>query len=400
VSVRLPRGVLIAVAVLDIGAVLAAQPLYPPGTWDLSAGVLYAATITSFSGVGAFLAVRVPANPIGWLLVAAGTLLAVGIFGGAYAMASVAASGGTWPATALLAWLTDVSFIPPIVIVAAGVPAVFPDGRLPSSRWRWLPIVLVSGTIAAIAEPAFTPGPINDAMPVDNPFGVPALVPYVELANAISTVTAAPAFVGGVAAVATRFRRGTVVERQQVKWLLAVAAVAAIAFPFAFVLPAGIPSTIAWYVGFGSLIGLPVAIGIAIRRYRLYEIDRIVSRTLAWAIVTAVVGAVFVGGVLVLEAVLGDVTQGQTLAVAASTLVAFALFQPLRRRIQALVDRRFDRARVDGDRMAAAFAEHLRDQVEVDSVALQLDATVRTAVLPRTTAVWLRSRNDFRTKEA
>ena len=134
----------------------------------------------------------------------------------------------------------------------------------------------------------------------------------------------------------------------------------------------------------------PLAIGIAVVRYRLYEIDRIISRTIGWALVTGLLVAVFIGGVLALQALLADFTQGQTLAVAASTLVAFALFQPVRRRVQRAVDRRFDRARYDGERTAAAFAERLRDEVDLVTLAAELQGTVGAAVRPTISSLWLR----------
>jgi hypothetical protein len=145
---------------------------------------------------------------------------------------------------------------------------------------------------------------------------------------------------------------------------------------------------------------VPISIAIAVLRYRLYEIDRIISRTIGWAIVTACIVAIYLAGVLVLQGALEGATQGDTLAVAASTLLAAASFQPLRRRIQDLVDRRFHRTRYDAERMAAAFTERLRDQVDLEAVTGHLGATTREAVAPRTMTLWLRSRNDFRTKEA
>jgi hypothetical protein len=136
---------------------------------------------------------------------------------------------------------------------------------------------------------------------------------------------------------------------------------------------------------------IPIAIGIAILRYRLYEIDRVISRTIGWAIVSGMLVAVFVGGVFALQAILAGFTQGETLAVAASTLVAFALFQPLRRRVQRVVDHRFDRARYDGERTAAAFAERLRDEIDLARLRESLALTARDAVRPTVASVWLRT---------
>jgi hypothetical protein len=384
-----------ALAALSIILVVLAQPLYPAADFDPSATILFISSATSFTAVGAFLAVRVPQNAIGTLLMAAGVLLSIGVFSGAYALASVDRAGASWPLTALAGWLTNLLFIPPVVIVAAAVPSIFPDGRLPSPRWRWLPIAMVMGVMLSSAKPAFMVGPIGE-LPVDNPFGIPALEPLLSITDLVATLTAAPVLLGAVAAVAVRYRRGTTVERQQIKWLLAVASVAAVSFSIAFTATIVAPLTrladVGWVIGFAALAALPLAIAAAILRYRLYEIDRLVSRTVGWTAVTGILVAVFACAVVALQGLLSGFTQGQTLAVAASTLLAFALFQPLRGRVQRAVDRRFDRARYDGERVSTAFAERLRDQVDLAGIERDLAITVGIAMSPESSAVWLRER--------
>jgi hypothetical protein len=387
---------LTGLAVVDVAAVVVAQLLYPPGELDLLAGIIFTAAVATFSAVGAFLAIRVPGNRIGGLFLLAGTLLAAGVFSGAYAEASVTASGGTWPATPLLAWAADVLYIPPVIIVAAAVPSVFPDGNLPSSRWRWLPLLMIVGVVLASLNPGLSPGPVNETLTVENPFGVPALAPYLPIADTIATLVAGPVLLGAVAAVWTRYRRGSVVERQQIKWLLAVASLAAVAFTTAFLATAFVPSAsivsnAGWVAGFIALACLPVAIAIAIVRYRLFEIDRLVSRGLAWALVTGMLVVVFGGSILVLQGALGGITQGDTLAVAASTLVAAALFQPLRARVQRSVDRRFNRARVDAQRTLDDFGAHLRDDVDLVTLDRRLLGAVHSTVQPRGAAIWIRT---------
>jgi hypothetical protein len=392
VAVR--AGALAAIAVADVVAVVVAQPLYPPGAFDLSAGLIFTAAVTTFAGVGAFLTVRVPGNSIGPLLLVAATMLGFGVFAGAYGQASLYRADGAWPATAVMAWLNNVLFVAPVVIVAAAVPSVYPDGRLPSPRWRWLPVLMVVGTVLATLQPAFRPGSIGDPFALDNPFALPALAPLLEMAGVIATVTAAPVFLGAVAAVATRFRRGTPVERQQVKWLLSVAAVAAVALSLAFVAAAVAPGSpfadLGLIVGFAALAAMPVAIGLAIARHRLYEIDRIISRTVGWTLVTGILVAVFAGLVVGFQALLAGFTQGQTLAVAASTLVAFALFQPLRHRVQRVVDRRFDRARYSGEQVALHFGGRMRDETDLGRASSALRDTAHAAVRPVFASVWLR----------
>ena len=236
-SRRFHTRMLVAIAGISVSAAVVAPLIAPPGAFDLPTAAIFTLAVASMTGVGAFLAIRVPANRIGRLLLGAGGMLAAGIFCGAYTLASVDA-GGSWPLTAYAAWLTDLLWLPPIVIVAAGVPMVFPDGRLPSSRWRWIAWLLVAGTALSCLTPAFTPGPISEDMTVTNPFGLPALGPYLPLADAVAMLTALPAFLGAWAAVAARFRRGSSVERHQIKWLLAVALVGVIAFPVAVALAA------------------------------------------------------------------------------------------------------------------------------------------------------------------
>jgi hypothetical protein len=200
-----------------------------------------------------------------------------------------------------------------------------------------------------------------------------------------------------------RYRRGDRVERLQIRWFIAAVAVAAAGFAGVIVeqgLRTADGPLVSALVAYAGILAMPVAIGAAVTRYRLYEIDRIISRTIGWAIVTACIVAIYLAGVLVLQGALEGATQGDTLAVAASTLLAAASFQPLRRRIQDLVDRRFHRTRYDAERMAAAFTERLRDQVELDGAARHLLVTAGQAVVPRSITVWVRSRNDFRTKEA
>jgi len=195
--------------------------------------------------------------------------------------------------------------------------------------------------------------------------------------------------ISSAAAVVLRFRRGSTVERQQLKWpVLAVVLFGAVY---------GGASVNAIIIGDGtilfglSLAGIPISVTIAVLRYRLYAIDHIISRTLSWAVITGILLLVFVGCVLALQGLLAGVTRDQTLAVAASTLATFALFQPLRGRVQRAVDRRFDRARVVGDRAASAFAERLRDEVAIEVIATDLQTTIDGAVKPSTQAIWLRS---------
>jgi len=381
----------IGLGVAAVAAVVAGLLLMPPerSTPDL---LLFLVVVVTVSGVGAFLAVRVPGNVIGWMLLASGMLFGYGILSGGYAYRSIDDPAGLWPATALLGWLNNLLFLPPVMIVVVAVPLVFPDGRLLSPRWRWVAAALAIGTLAAGVRPALAPGPMGD-LGIDNPFGQPALQSAVGAIDTLAALTALPVFVASMASVVVRYRRGGPIERHQLKWLIAVTALAAASLPFAFVggtLGLTVAANAAWFVGFVAIAALPIAIGIAILRYRLFEIDRIISRTLGWAIVTGVLVAVFAGAVVLLQAALAPFTQENTIAVAASTLIAFALFQPLRLRVQHAVDRRFDRARYDGQRTVDAFAERVRNEVDLGTLRTSLSATASGAVRPAGVGVWLR----------
>jgi len=389
--VRARAVVAIGLGVAAVTAVVAGLLLMPPerSTPDL---LLFLVVVVTVSGVGTFLAMRVPGNVIGWLLLASGLLFGYGILSGGYAYRSIDDPTGLWPGTALLGWLNNLLFLPPVMIVVVAVPLVFPDGHLLSPRWRWVAAALAIGTLAAGVRPAFAPGPMGD-LGIDNPFGRPGLEPLINTIDTLAAVTALPVFIASMASVVVRYRRGGPIERHQLKWLIAVTALAAASLPFAFVggtLGLTVAANAAWFVGFLAIAALPIAIGIAILRYRLFEIDRIISRTLGWAIVTGVLVAVFAGAVVLLQAVLATFTQENTIAVAASTLIAFALFQPLRLRVQHAVDRRFDRSRYDGERTVDAFTDRVRNEVDLGTLRTSLSATASAAVRPAAVGVWLR----------
>jgi hypothetical protein len=201
----------------------------------------------------------------------------------------------------------------------------------------------------------------------------------------------------GIAGLGVRFRRSSGLVRVQMRWLVAslCAILASLVIGLSVTLVLGeTGAELAWLPVIVAYPTLPIAVYIAITRYRLYEIDRIVSRTVAWAIVTGLLLAVFAAGVVSLQAILSGITQGQTLAVAASTILAFGLFQPLRRRVQRIVDRRFDRARYDGQAMSAVFADRLRNEVDLVTLRNELVATATAAVRPTGAGLWLRRRHE------
>ena len=345
-------------AVIDVVAVLVARLADPGG--DVGTALLYGIGIASFVGVGALLNARVRANPIGAMLLAAGTVLVVAVALGTYADIGKL-QVPVWPGSGLARTIGDAMFIYPIVIALIGIPLFFPDGRLPSRRFRWVVGITIANMVVWTLEavvPLLPNG--NGGAAIADLGGLAAILDTLQLFVFFATIVS---FGGAMVAVWVRFRRGDPVQRHQVKWLVAAVSLGAIAFPASFVSFNLNPvvSNALTIVGFLALFALPVAIGIAILRYRLYEIDRIISRTLSYAFVTGVLGIVFVVTVLLLQAILTPITGGQTIAVAASTLAVFALFQPVLRGVRRRVDRRFDRARYDADVTVQTFAARLRE---------------------------------------
>ena len=348
--------------------------------------------VINLSGVGGLLIVRRPGNPIGALLLFAGVLTAVSWGGGYYTRLDDFVGAGRLPFVVPFAWLTGWIFTPTLGLMGVFVPMLYPTGHLPGPRWRivaGIAIVAISIGIVATAT-----APMIDTMgnsdTITNPF-VPSqpLSDVIQALGSLSLLLAPPVILIVWANLVARFRRSRGVERQQMKWFLSVATVAGIGTSVSIV-TSGPVSDASWIIGTISIGFLPLAIGVAILRYRLYEIDRIVSRTVAYGVVTAVLVVTFAGISLALEAALASTTQASTLAVAVSTLAVFALFQPLRRRVQSAVDRRFDRYRFEADRTAAEFAERLRDEVDPDRIRLELDRVLAQTVAPTSAIVWLR----------
>jgi hypothetical protein len=374
-----------SLAVFAVGNVL-----YPSSDADPAFTVMFSAIIAAFVFVGALLVARVPGNRIGYLILGSGALLATTVLVGTLAI--VGAEQGTIAPeiVAVATIVNDLGFLVAIVGIMVGIPLIFPDGRLLSPRWRAVVALVVLGLAADAVSQLLGPGPLAEGE-VPNPFSVPALYPLTGLLDAVASASVV-AFVFAMLAVVVRYRRADETERHQLKWLIADAAVAAIALPVAFLAPEGVVTEVALGIGLLATLALPLAIAVAVLRYRLYEIDRIISRTIAWALISGVVLVTFAVLVVALSALLANQAQGPTLAVAASTLGAYALFQPLRRRVQRAVDRRFDRARYDTARTAEVFGERLRETVELDGLAGELANAARGAVHPASTALWLAPR--------
>jgi hypothetical protein len=339
---------------------------------------------------GAVLASRRPRHPVGWLLLAFG-LLAQALTSAAegYARYGLLVRPGTLPAASHLAALASASFIPGLGCIGF-ILLLTPTGSLPSPRWRWF------AWLAAAVPAAFLVSwllgmpqsePDSPLGAVRNPFAIPGLAGPLQVVYGVASPVTALTMVAAAGSLVGRFRRARGVERQQLRWLTFAAALAPLAV---LVTAAGILTdqlTVAgWAIGL-YLALLPLAIGAAILRYRLYDIDRIISRTLAYALLTLLLGLGYAAVVLGLGQLLG---RQSSLVVAAATLAVAALFQPARRRIQAAVDRRFDRRRYDAARTIAAFSARLRQEVDLDALTGELLAVVQETMQPTRASLWLR----------
>jgi hypothetical protein len=382
---------LVAATVLFLAGHLAFWPLLGSDHGD--AVFRIASVLLTFAfGVPAILILgRQPRNGVGWLLITIPLMAQFAFFVGDYATYSLVASPGALPGGRGAAWIDRWAIVPALSMF---IPLflLFPDGRVPSPRWRpvlWL--VVAAPTVATLAF-ALTPGPLTGAFAdlesvrVVNPLGLDALKGPVDALTQVGGAgTALAAFLAG-ASLLVRFRSRGGVERQQIKWLAFVGIVFLVELLLApFVDPIGD----AWFglMFFTLVLGIPAACAVAILKYRLYEIDRIVNRTVVYVLVSAVLAGVYVGLAVGLGSLSGS---DNSLVVAGSTLVVAALFRPVRGRIQALIDRRFYRRKYDATRTLEAFSVRLRGEIDLDELSEHLVAVVQETMQPAQAGLWLR----------
>jgi hypothetical protein len=346
--------------------------------------------------VGFLLVVRRPRNAIGWLLI----VIAFGFIGtGSLTdldLEALTSGAASWP-DFLRAWLSSWAGSATFVAYLA-LAVLYPTGRFGEGRERVGMLLIGIGIASVVAQalvPAFLVNPEGTrAYLVPNRFGVlPDVLAAVGLTGEWWTILTIALLAGAAIDLVARFRRSTGLVRVQMRWLVASLCAIVASVVLALVVTVILGETgaeIAWLPVIVAYPTLPLAVYIAISRYRLYEIDRIVSRTVGWAVITSLLLVVFAAGVISLQAILSGITQGQTFAVAASTVLAFSLFQPVRRWVQRSVDRRFDRARYDAERTTGRFAERLRDEVELSVVEEELVRAVGHTLRPTGIAVWLR----------
>jgi hypothetical protein len=343
--------------------------------------------------VGAIVASRRPENPVGWLLCLSGVATSTSTFASQYAIYALLARPDSLPAGEAMAWIAAWT-LPIMNGVQVFYLLLFPTGRLPSRRWRWLAWLTVAYIVVGVLTSAFSPGAYLGSLgPIRNPLGIEGLTQFYKAV----LYTMSPAlFLAAAFSLVVRLRRAVGVERQQLKWLAYAAGGLAIVSILIIITIA--IDTPRWYEWVANAIlvavtpGVPVAIGIAILRYRLYDIDLLINRTLVYGSLTATLVALYFGGIVVLQRLFVVLTgEKSTLAVVASTLLIAALFNPLRKRIQLFIDRRFYRRKYDAAKTLAAFSAKLRDETNLEALNSELVGVVGEAMQPAHASLWLRT---------
>ena len=370
------------------------------GLWGLAVALMAAAVTVNPAGVvrgepglliplrlifitpGAFLAGRRPANPVGWLLGGWGMVMAFGTFTSAYVDKGLVRDPGSLPGPSWVGWAEGVVWHPAFALLAFLL-LLFPHGRLPSRRWRPFAWFTVAVYLTLSLAAALAPGAVELYYPEAIP---PVHLPVSGLADVVFGLLLPGQLLllaAALVSVVLRLRRATGEERQQVKWFVYTVVTVVLVF-----------ATTTLVLGAGYLFPIfgliPVSVAVAVFKYRLYDIDRLINRTLVYGLLTALLIGVYAGLVFLLGVVLDPAVGESSLAVAAATLAVAALFQPARRRVQTVVDRRFNRRRYDAARTVEGFAARLRDQVDLDALHGELLAVVDQTMQPTRASLWLR----------
>jgi hypothetical protein len=343
------------------------------------------------------IASRHPRNTIGWLFCSVGLIEGINSLAGGYAEYWLASSSGIRTLGETAAWFSSWSWVVLVGLPTTFLLLLFPDGRLPSPRWRTAAWCAGLGTTGFVVSYAFDAGPLEDFPQIVNPYGIDS--PIVGIVGYTGSVVAVGSMVAAVSLI-VRLRGAGRVERQQIKWLAYGGAVVV-----GTILVAGVISiwsaTVSTVIISLALLVLPISTGIAIVRHRLYDIDLLINLTLVYGTLTATLILFYVGGVVSIQYAFRSLTRGKSqLAIVASTLAIAALFDPLRRRIQSFIDRRFYRRKYDIRKTLQTFSATLRDETDLDALDAELLGVVRETMQPAHVSLWLRPDTEPRAKRA
>src|SRR5215216_1211796 len=384
----------LSLALTALSLLLLALNLSHPNTHIFGPWLDNTLTAISYAPVGALIASRHPENPVGWLLCLYGLVISISHFGAQYATFALLAQPDSLPAGEAMAWI--VSWILPIINgLTVFYILLFPTGKLPSRRWRWLAWLTVAFVVVGVILSAFSSGALLGILgPIRNPLGIEG---FTNVYKALLYVMAPLLTIAAALAVFMRLRRAVGVERQQIKWFAYAAVATVSATILAYIIP-GVIDTPLWFeqVGFALNIAfipaIPVSIGIAILRYRLYDIDLIINRTLVYGSLTAALVMVYLGSIVLLQEAFRTLTGQQSgLAIVASTLLIAALFTPFRRRMQSFIDKRFYRRKYDARRTLEEFSAKLRNETNLEALKRDLGEVVSETMQPAHMSLWMRS---------
>ena len=373
--------------VIGLALVATTPPERVPVGFRIEDALSYLFMPLASTTVGAVVAWRRPRNPIGWLLAALGWISSWQYLTAGYAVRGLFGDASL-PFAELAAWAFSSSGMWEGVVLGDLV-LRFPDGRLAEPRGRSIRALFVVAAVFTTAAIAFRPGPLFIFREVANPLGVAGADRVLDAALGAATLLYVASAVYSISALLKRSGQAVGAARQQFKWFLSgVLLASAVAIVGGALLLTG--SSLAKFVLGNGFAAIPISIGVAILRYRLYDIDLLINRTVVYGVTSGAIVLTFFVGILALQTLLRPLTAGSELAIAASTLFSFALFQPVRRRVQDAVDSRFDRSRYDAARTLDAFADRLRDEVDLDPLRADLLGAVRSTMSPAHVSLWLR----------
>jgi hypothetical protein len=357
-------------------------------------------TVLTFSMVGAIIASRQPRNAIGWLFCGVGLLVGINGLAGGYAEYRLSDGYGPWSLAETAAWFSSWSWTLLVFVPTTFLLLLFPDGRLPSPRWRPAAWLAGLGIGAFVVGYTLKTGPLDDFPQITNPYGVNSLI--LETVALAGAILASASMVASAVSLIIRMRQAGRVERQQIKWLAYGGAVVVGAVFVSGVISIWSPDLSISVISLGLLV-VPIFTGVAIARYRLYDIDIVINRTLVYGALTAALVAVYFGGVATLQVLfraLTDQEQQPQLAIVVSTLAIAALFDPLRRRIQSFIDRRFYRSKYNAQKTLEAFSSKLRDETDLEALSGDLEGAVRETMQPAHVSLWLRPETSAKVEKA